>query len=457
MTTIGAIARQSAAAIGRALARGEVDAVALTDHFLERIAAEAEPVFITVTADRARKEARAAAERLAAGAPLSPLDGVPIAWKDLADIAGTPTTAASSIFRDSPIKNTDAPVVARATAAGMVCLGKLNLTELAFSGLGLNPHFGTPANAHGRDVRRAPGGSSSGSGVAVAAGLAPIAIGTDTGGSVRIPAAFNGVVGYKPTYGRIDKAGFLDLSPSLDSVGPLARTVEDAVLADAVLRGAVTSEVRRTPVAGLRLVVPKGQLVEDVDADVAAGFEAALSALRAAGAVIDRVPVPALERMVEVMARHGSLIAAEAYHVHQALADGPEIDRVDRRVTARLMGGKRMSANDVITLEAARRALAAELAAELGEALLAMPTTAHTAPAIAPLEADDELFHKVNLRTLRNTTPLNLLAMCALAIPSSHGQDGMPTSLMLAAPGGHDDRLLGIGLEADRHLMPLRG
>jgi len=456
MTMIEAVARQSAAAIGRALARGEVDPLALAEHYLERIAAETEPVFITVTAERARAEARAAGRRLAAGQPLSPLDGVPIAWKDLVDIAGTATTAASAVYRDSPIKRRDAPVAALAAAAGMVCLGKLNLTELAFSGLGLNPHFGTPANARGRDVRRAPGGSSAGSGVAVAANLAALAIGTDTGGSVRIPAAFNGVVGFKPTFGRIDKTGVFDLAPGLDSVGPLARTVEDVVLADAVLRGAVSPAVRRTPLAGVRLVVPRGPLVEDVDDDVAERFEAALKALVAAGAVIERTRLPALERLIEFMARHGSLIAAEAYHVHRTLVDGPEAARIDHRVVARIMGGKRMSADDVIALESGRRALAVELAGALGEALLVMPTTPHTAPAIDPLEADDALFHAVNMRTLRNTTPLNLLAMCALAIPSGEGAGGMPTSLMLAAPGGQDERLLGIGLEADRHLLPLR-
>lgn len=456
MTRIEAVARQSAAAIGRALARGEVDALALTEHCLERIAAESEPVFLTVTADRARAEARAAAARLAAGRPLSALDGVPIAWKDLVDVAGTPTTAASALYRESAVKESDAPVAALAAAAGMVCLGKLNLTEFAFSGLGLNPHFGTPANAHGRDVRRAPGGSSSGSGVAVASCLVPVAIGTDTGGSVRIPAAFNGIVGYKPTYGRIDKTGVFDLAPGLDSVGPLARTVEDAVLADAVLRGKLTPAVSRTPLDGIRLIVPEGPLVEDVDDDVATRFESATKTLAAAGAIVERTALPALERMVELMGRHGSLIAAEAYHVHRALADGPEAARIDRRVVARILGGKRMSADDVISLESGRRLLAADLAAQLGGALLVMPTTPHTAPAIAPLEADDELFHQVNMRTLRNTTPLNLLAMCALAIPSGEGRGGMPTSLMLAAPGGEDEHLLGIGLEVDRHLMPFR-
>lgn len=456
MTTIEVVARQSAAAIGRALANGAVDPVALTELFLTRIEAETEPVFITVTAERALAEAVAARQRLEAGRPLSPLDGVPIAYKDLVDVAGTRTTAGSALYRESPVKPADAPVAALAAAAGMVCLGKLNLTEFAYSGLGLNPHFGTPANAHGRDVRRAPGGSSSASGVAVGSGLIPLAIGTDTGGSVRIPAAFNGVVGWKATYGRIDKTGVFDLAPSLDSVGPLAQTVEDVVLADMVLRGAVTTDVRRHSLAGQRLVVPKSLLVDDVDEDVAANFAAALGDLAAAGAVLERVAVPALERFLELIARHGSLVAADAYLVHRQLVDGPEVERIDRRVVARILGGKRMTAFDVLTLQAARARLAAELEAQLGDALLAMPTTPHVAPAIDPLEADDELFHKVNLRTLRNTMPGNFLTLCALTIPSGTGAAGMPTAIMLQAPGGQDERLLGVGLEADRVLLHRR-
>lgn len=452
MVAVERLAGWSAVAIGRALAAGQTDPVDLAEHCLAAIAADPEPVFVTVTRERALAEAQAARERLRAGRPASPLDGVPVAWKDLVDIAGTATTAASALYRDSPIKTQDAPVAALAAAAGMVCLGKVNLTEFAYSGLGLNPHFGTPASAHGRAVRHAPGGSSSGSAVAVAAGLVPVAIGTDTGGSIRVPASFNGIVGYKPTYGRIDKTGVFDLAPSLDSVGPLARTVEDCVVTDMVLRGAVTSDVRRRPLAGARLVVPEGVFTEDVDAPVRARFEAALAALEAAGALIERRRVAPYERIAELMARHGSLIAAEAYQTHHALIDGPEVERIDRRVTARILGGKRMTGFDVLTLNTARVELAAELRTRLGEALLVMPTTPHTAPAIAPLDEDDELFHKVNLRSLRNTMPANLLSMCGLALPCGFDDGGMPTSLMALAPGGEDERLLGLGLELERVL-----
>ncbi len=452
MAGVGEVLGWSGAAIGRALQAGVVCPVALAEHCLERIGAYPDPAFIAVTAERALADAKAAKARLAAGRPASALDGVPIAWKDLVDVEGTPTTAASAVYRETAAKAVDAPIVALAAAAGMVCVGKLNLTEFAYSGLGLNPHFGTPAVPVGRGGRRAPGGSSSGSGVAVAAGLVPIAIGTDTGGSVRVPASFNGVVGLKVTFGRIEKAGVFDLSPNLDSVGPLARTVEDCVLADMVLRGAVASGVRRQSLEGVRLVVPESVHTEDVDAAVAERFRAALDALAAAGAVVEWRTVAPLDRFARLTAAHGSLIAAEAYRVHQALIDGPLAAQVDRRVTARILGGKKLTGFDVLTLQAARVELEAELRGLLGDGLLVMPTTPHVAPAIAPLEADDALFHSVNLRTLRNTMPVNFMTMCALALPCGADADGLPVSLMAAAPGGEDERLMGLGLEIERVL-----
>lgn len=456
MTAIDRVAAGSAAAIGRAIAAGEVDPVALTEHLLERIGATDEPVFITVTAARARAEAEAARARQAAGRPLSPLDGVPIAWKDLVDVATSPTTAGSSLYRDSAIKETDAPCAASLAAAGMVTLGKVNLTEFAYSGLGLNPHFGTPANPHDRTTRRAPGGSSSGSAIAVASGLAPVAIGTDTGGSVRIPAAFNGLVGYKSSEGRIDKRGVFPLSETLDSVGPIGRTVEDCILVEMLLRGAATSAVRRAPLAGQRLVMATNVVLDEIEPDVATGLEAAIDDLAKAGARIESRPVPVLDAVMRLTAEHGTLTAAEAYTVHKALVDGPKAERIDRRVVSRILNGKRMSAADVLTIQSERRRLMAELAADLDGAVLVMPTTVHVAPPIAPLEADEALFHSTNLRTLRNTMLGNFLDLCGLAIPSGRTPAGMPASILFSLPGGEDDRLLSLGLELDRVLLPRR-
>src|SRR5215207_4203818 len=243
-----------ALAIGRRLADRDADPTALVEESLERAGALAS-AFTALTAARARREAAASAARLRAGAPNGPLDGVPVAWKDLIDVAGVPTTAASALRRDAPPATADAPVVARLTAAGMVCIGKTNLSELAYSGLGLNPHFGTPPNPRAGGAPLAPGGSSSGSAVAVAAGVVPCAIGTDTSGSIRVPAAFCGIAGFKPTSTRIDRTGVLALAPSMDSVGPLAHTVADLIVLDAALRGAVPAVQPEQP--PLPLVVPE--------------------------------------------------------------------------------------------------------------------------------------------------------------------------------------------------------
>jgi aspartyl-tRNA(Asn)/glutamyl-tRNA(Gln) amidotransferase subunit A len=443
------LADRSAAVIARALQAGEVSPVALAECLLERIAAQSSPVFLSVTRERALEEARAAEARLKAGRALSPLDGVPIAWKDLIDMAGERTTAASAVYRDAPRRTADAAVVANAVAAGMVSLGKVNLTEFAYSGLGLNPHFGTPVNPHDPAEPRSPGGSSSGSGVAVAAGLAPLAIGTDTGGSVRIPAAFNGVVGYKSSEGRIDARGVFALSKTLDTLGPLGRSVEDCVLADMVMRGVAVTPVRRRPVAGLRIFVPESVVLDDLDPAVAENFERTLKRLEQAGAVIARGPVPEFTRAAQLAAELGTITAAEAYFEHRALVDGPDRDRIDRRVVARIEGGRKMKAAELVALQRARAEDMATLAARLDGAFLAMPTAPHTAPKIAPLEADEERFHKVNLKTLRNTSIGNFLNLPGLAIPDGTDAKGLPTSFLLSTCGGDDDRLLGAGLGAE--------
>lgn len=450
MTDLAVLSRRSASDIGRALAAGEASPVALTEHLLAKIEAAADSnVFLRITRERALAEARASEARLASGRALSALDGVPIAWKDLFDMAGEVTTAASDIYRDAAPAQTDAPCVANVAAAGLVALGKVNLTEFAYSGIGLNPHYGTPANPHSPAVPRAPGGSSSGSGVSVAAGLAPCAIGTDTGGSVRIPASFNGLVGYKSSEGWIDDQGVFALSRTLDSIGPLARSVEDCVHLDAALRGLRQSPVRRRPVAGLSLFVAETIVLDDLDPAVADNFEASLKRLEAAGARIRRGPLDIFARTAELTAEFGSLTAADAYVEHKTLVESDQVNRIDRRVVDRIMGGKGMSAADVISIQRARADLIRQLSVQMGDTLIAMPTTALTAPEIAPLEADDEVFHRVNLKALRNTMIGNFLNLPGLALPNGTDADGMPTSLLISAMAGDDERLLGYGLDLE--------
>lgn len=450
-TEIRDIACRTASEIGLAFRSGEASPAALTAHLLNKIEAAASNfIFITVTAERARAEAETATARYAKGRPLSALDGVPIAWKDLFDVAGTRTTAASALYRDSAIKDRDATCVANATAAGMVCLGKLNMTEFAYSGLGLNPHFGTPVNPNDDTVHRSPGGSSSGSGAVVASGLAPCAIGTDTGGSVRIPASLNGVHGYKTSEGRIGKDGMVPLSRTLDTIGPLARSVEDCIHLDRVLRGATGPGITRRDIGTLKIVVPENFVMADCESGVTENFESALRLLEAEGARIERCVVPEIDAAAKVTRDHGSLTAAEAYHEYKDLVESAAGKQIDGRVVNRILMGGRMSADDLLSIQNTRARTIASISSSLDDALIAMPTTPMTAPAIAPLEADTELFHKVNLTVLRNTMIGNFLGFCGLAIPNGRDEAGLPTGILFSAPAGCDEFLLGHGLEIDR-------
>lgn len=449
MSNIDDIANRTAAGIALAYRSGEANPVELTECVLERIAeAKADNIFISVNATRARQEAKKARGRYEVGAPLSPLDGVPIAWKDLFDVAGSPTTAGSTLFGDTPAR-TDHACVAMATAAGMVSVGKLNMTELAYSGLGLNPHFGTPLNPNNRKTPHSPGGSSSGSGAAVGGRLVPCAIGSDTGGSVRIPAAFNGVVGYKTSTGRIDAGDLIPLARSYDTIGPLARSVEDCILLDMVLRGAVATSARRSPLSSLTLVVPRNVVMDEADEAVLDNFERSIEALAKAGATIRRERIETLDEIIEINARHGTLTAAEAYNEYSHIIDSDKVAAVDRRVVKRIVDGKRMSANDVLSIQRARRKLIEKFRAQLGSALLVMPTTPITAPEVAPLEASDETFHATNLKTLRNTMLGNFLDLCGVAMPNGRDAGNMPTSLLASAAHGDDERLLGHALEIE--------
>ncbi len=454
VTETNEIANRTASEIGLAFRSGESDPVALTEYLLERIdKASDTKVFITVMAERARREAQAAANRYREGRPASALDGVPIAWKDLFDVAGSPTTAASSLYRDSPVRDRDLGCVANTAAAGMVCLGKLNMTELAYSGLGLNPHFGTPLNPNDNRVHRSPGGSSSGSGAAVAGGLLPCAIGTDTGGSVRIPASLNGVFGYKSSEGRIDKAGMIPLSRTLDTIGVLARSVEDCILVDTMLRGAVIPVARRMDLAKTTIFVPENFVMDACEDAVLDNFEESIRLLERAGARIERRIVPEIDEVARLTAEHGSLTAAEAYHEYNEIVDGAEGSRIDARVVHRIKQGGQMSANDLLCIQDTRKRIMGTIADLLDGALLAMPTTPLAAPEVAPLDADSDLFHKINLMVLRNTMIGNFLGFCGLAIPNGRDGNDLPTSILFSALLGRDDFLLGQGIEIARVLQ----
>jgi aspartyl-tRNA(Asn)/glutamyl-tRNA(Gln) amidotransferase subunit A len=444
--------KQSAAEIGRLTAKGSLDPVEVAEFFLDRIERDREnPSFILVTRARALGEAAASRKRHREGRAASPLDGVPVAWKDLVDMAGERTTAGSALYAEAPPKEKDAPIVTNLSAAGLVALGKTNLSEFAFSALGLNPHFGTPRNPRDPATPRIAGGSSSGAAVAVAGGLSPCAIGSDTGGSIRAPASFCGIVGFKTSEGRIDKQGVFPLSRTLDTIGPLAHTVEDCVLIDMALRGQSSNSVRPIDLSGVEFVAPDKSGIDDAEPAVAANLETALKRLAGAGAKVTSRPIPQIGAMRALSAKYGSFVAIEAYAEHRAIFDSADAQRMDRRVVKRALGG-RVPERDVLNLQRGREELIAALTDELKGALLVLPATPMTAPAIDALERDDELFRVTNLRAIHYTFLGNLFRMCGLALPSGADAAGLPTGVQFLAPGGDDDRLLSIGLSMESAL-----
>lgn len=442
---------QTASRLAQDLRDGTRDALDLVAEVYDRITAHGDDaLFIRQTRARAEAEARAARERLRAGNPASVLDGVPLAWKDLFDLKGTVTTAGSDVLRTAAPAKADAALVTAAMRAGLVSIGTVNMTEFAYSGIGLNPHHGTPRNPRDPQVHRSPGGSSSGSGAVVAAGIVPLSIGTDTGGSIRIPAAFNGVVGYKTSTGHYPMDGVFPLSPTLDTLGPLAQTVEDCVLADAALRGLMRPRATPADPAALDFVIPDTVMFDDLDPAVAAAFDATATRLAAAGARVRRIALPELRETVQVIAQLGPLASAEALDIHWERLHGPDEARIDPRVVRRIRMADRMTAVDLIRLNGHRRRLIAAVNEKLGDALLICPTTPSVAMPIAPLEADVEVFFHHNFRTLRNTALGNFLDWCGLSIPNGADADEMPTGLMICGRHGRDLPLLSAGLALEQ-------
>lgn len=442
-----------ALAMADAFASGSSDPVQALDEALAKAAA-VEHVFICFSSERARREAQASAARWKAAQPLSALDGVPIAWKDLFDLAGSPTTAGAAVRRDSSPALLDADAVGLLARAGMVSIGKTNLSEFAYSGLGLNPHFGTPRTPLGLDQPRIAGGSSSGSAAAVAAGIVPIAMGTDTAGSIRIPAAFNGLVGFRSSCRRYSREGVFPLAHTLDCVGPLTHSMRDVLAIDDILRGRAkpTSLVPRS-VAGQRFWVDQVVLDDErVEPAVRDNLLQCLSLLKDHGALIDLRPSPAFQATLQLIEQHGWLGAAEAFALHQPLLDSDAAARLDPRVRRRLEAARSFSASQLITLYSARERLQQQITDELDGAFLITPSVAHVAPPLAPLEADDELFMRTNLATLRLTMPGSLLNLPGVSLPSGCDGQGLPTGMLISAPPGEDSRLLRIALAVEAAL-----
>jgi len=437
----------SATELGQNLRKGKADPVELAEEVFARIDASGDKAIFTETLKpRAMAEAKASRKRLKAGTPASLLDGVPIGWKDLFDLKDRVTTAGSVVLKSNAPAKADAALVAAAKGAGLVSVGCLNMTEFAYSGIGLNPHYGTPRNPNGTGPARAPGGSSSASGVVVAAGILPLSIGTDTGGSIRIPAAFNGVVGYKSSTGHYPMDGVFPLSRTLDTLGPFAHSVADCVLADAVLRGLTKPKIKAAPAKGLELLVPETVVFDGCEDAVLNNFEASIARVKKAGVKVRRIKLPVLQDVLDLAARRGHILGAEALAVHWDRVHGPDAERMDARVVKRILMAEKMTAVDLVHVLQERKRMIAAADALIGEALLAFPTTPHVAMPIAPLEADHDVFFRNNAKTLRNTTIGNFLDWCGVSIPNGTDADAMPTGFLLSAPHGRDAAILSAAL-----------
>ncbi len=435
------------------LAAGRTSSVQLTRTALARAAdpaGEGARAFTRLDSERALALATASDALRRVGLVRSPLEGLPVSVKDLFDIAGQTTCAGSVLLRDAPAAQHNAPVVDRLLAAGAVIVGRTNMTEFAFSGLGLNPHHGTPRNPWDRAAGRIPGGSSSGAAVSVSDGMAVVAVGSDTGGSVRIPSALCGLAGFKPTARRVPTQGALPLSTTLDSIGPLAASVRCCVIVDAVLAGEAVPATIPADLRDVRLALPTDVVLDDLDDQVGSAFEAACQCLARAGARIHRIAVPEFATLPALHAK-GTLPAAEAWAWHRAHIEH-RASAYDPRVLSRIQLGARIAAADYIDLLAARRRwISAVQARVAGFGALLMPTVPQIAPRIDTLVADEAAYFRANALMLRNPSLINFLDGCALSLPC-HAPDQAPVGLMLAGLAGNDARILALGQAAEAAL-----
>jgi aspartyl-tRNA(Asn)/glutamyl-tRNA(Gln) amidotransferase subunit A len=446
----GELATMTIVEISRLLARRKITSRQLVEQSLAAIkdpAGEGARTFLLVH----EKEARAAADRVdeqrRRGSKLPALAGIPISIKDLFDEAGFVTLAGSTVLVGSPPATRDSTVVERLRKAGAVLVGRTNLTEFAFTGLGINSHYGTPKNAFDRATGRIPGGSTSGGAISVTDGMAAGAIGTDTGGSLRIPAALNGLVGFKPTARRVPRDGILPLSSTLDSAGPIAKTVADCALLDQVLAADNNSVPTPPRLRGLRFAAPTTVFQDDLSPSVAGAFRGALDGLSNAGAAIMELPMAEFAQAAAVSPR-GALPSHEAWLFHrQWLKDSA--DKYDPRVLARIRFGEEITgAHYRELLQLRERFVQTINAAASGYDALLMPTTPDTAPTITETTKDDESYFRLNSRMLRNTAIVNLFDGCALSVPC-HDPGTAPVGLMIAGTQNTDRKLLAIGLAVE--------
>ena len=430
--------------LGRGIGTGQIDPVALCQTYLDAIDAHPmrDRIYARVTADRALAEAAAAATRAKAEQRLSPLDGVPVSWKDLFDTAGVATESGSKLL-EGRVPDQDAVVLANATAAGLVCLGKTHMSEFAFSGLGHNPSTATSPCVNDTDA--VAGGSSSGAAASVAFGLAAAGIGSDTGGSIRLPAAWNDLVGLKTTSGRLSLEGVVPLAPKLDTIGPLCRSVEDAALLLAVLEGAKAADLDGAALDGRRFAVLRTVAFDDIEDAPAAAFDSAVARLEEAGAVIEQIEVP---EVAEVMPLGICLYTVEAYGIWRDVIEADPEAMFDQ-ILERFRMGQDFSGPDYVAactkLDAARAAYHRAVA---GYDAVLLPSAPIKPPKLDKLMADGDFYKNQNLLSLRNTRIGNMMGICSLTVPTGEPSCG----LMLMCPPDREERLLRLGAAVEEAL-----
>ncbi len=436
--------------LAEALAHGMTTSRALVEDCLGRIdapAGEGARVFMSVAHEDARRAASAMDELRQSGAAPSRYAGIPVSIKDLFDIAGQVTRAGSAVLADSAPAMQDATAVARLKSAGFIVIGRTNMTEFAFSGVGINPHYGTPKNVWDRLSARVPGGSSSGAAIALTDLMAHASLGTDTGGSCRIPAAFNGLVGFKPTAQRVPLEGAFPLSTTLDSIGPIARSVACCAALDAILSGTPALPLTARDPRGLRIAVPKAYVLNDLDETVASAFARALTRLSEAGAIITECAFPEIDAIPAANAK-GGFAAPESLATHRHLIEA-HAQRYDNRVLTRIQRGHEQSASDYVDLMRTRARLIAGFNTRMADFdVLAYPTVPIVAPPMSAFDSDAD-FARLNMLILRNPAVINMLDGCAISVPMAR-PPAAPAGLMLSGIGGSDRALFAIaaGIEA---------
>ena len=442
------------ASIRQALVNGDISSVDLVSAAfaeIEREEGEGERSFVRTFKNAAITQAAATDALRKMHVPQGPLAGIPISIKDLLDIKGEPTSAGAKALASvaEPAKE-DAVVITRLRAAGAIFLGHTNMTEFAYSGLGINPHFGTPLNVWDRQTGRVPGGSSSGGAISVAENMAVAAIGSDTGGSVRIPAAFNRLYGFKPSYGRHPLKGVFPLGRSLDTIGPIANSIECCRILDHIMAGLPVPDADVRPIAGMRFGILETIALDGLDVEVAAGFVRALEAISKAGARLERIKVDAIHRFSEI-AQLGGLVGAEAHHEHRTFMKAHAQD-MDPRVASRIAAAAGISAADYIEMLDLQKDMQerTHMATRNYDAVL-LPTVAMIPPEIKPLLASDEVYREANVKSLRNTSIGNVLGRPCATIPIGPA-DSAPIGLMIMGEKNADEQVLNVAEAIDNTL-----